>query len=127
MNAFFFANNDQMTDAMFAQCDCKCCRDLVEPYAASDLLEVEGFFDALNDDIKAVCGNEVDSLEQIEALFAAAAKVVHPYGGARRLLMMQSQIEVSVLDWVMAHGIKSKPFANRAIAYNLYLHQECAA
>ena len=130
MNAFFFANNDQMSNETFAaytKLFDQDYRDDVEFYAAGELIESEQFIGALADDIKAVFGNEVDLNAVVDCLFSAAADFIHPYKDTRMLIKKQSEIEMAALNLAMKHGIKSKPFANRAIAYQMYLRQELAA
>jgi hypothetical protein len=127
MNAFFFANNDQMSDEMFATLDCPCCRDKAELYAASELMESEAFISALTNDIKTVFGNVVDLADIVDDLFIAAANFIHPYKDTRMLLAKQSEIEMAALNLAKEHGIKSKGYVNRAVAYYLSLNNECAA
>lgn len=129
MNAFFFKNKKQMSAHDFEQMTRGYCLEEAITSACDHFTEdaTDAFYDALNADIKAVTGNDVDSAVQISELCYAVNDAA-PYASQSKLhVWLQAQIDRAVINWILAHGNESKGYVRFAIAYQFYLQGEEAA
>lgn len=128
MNRFYYANNDQMTAEQYAIETRGYCLTEAITSACDHFIEdaPDAFYAALDADIKAATGNDVDSEQAVCELCWAASDAAPHATQAKLHIWLHAQVDRAVINWVLAHGNAAKPFVYRAIAYQLYLQDEAA-